>query len=405
MTTLMILMTVACALCLMALAMTLWNLKFYNQPTDEEANRAFTALQPGEPLVSVCIPARNEESNIEACVRSALSSTVSDIEVLIYNDHSTDRTGEIVQRLGHEDARVRTPTVVDLPSGWNGKQFACQQMGLSARGRWLLFTDADVRLEPKAISATLARASSLRADLISGIPLERTHTLGEALVIPLIHFILLSYLPMVRMRTTPDPAASAGCGQYLFVRREAYEKAGRHEAFKASMHDGIMMPRTLRRAGFRTDLFDPTELVSCRMYRGFTQTWRGFAKNAYEGLGSIVLLLFVTVVHLLGHVLPWIVLALAALGFVGDVPAVGLAAFACVIALSHRFFMALRFQQRFIGAALHPLGIVLMTAIQWHSFVLHMLGKRTWKGRDTNGRELAVPAMAQAGTTEHAAHG
>jgi len=182
MTTLMILMAVACALCLMALAMTLWNLKFYNQPTEEEANRSFAALQPGEPLVSVCIPARNEESNIEACVRGALASTVSDIEVLIYNDHSTDRTGEIVQRLAREDARVRTPTVVDLPPGWNGKQFACQQMGLSARGRWLLFTDADVRLEPKAIAATLARASSLRADMISGIPLERTHTLGEALV-------------------------------------------------------------------------------------------------------------------------------------------------------------------------------------------------------------------------------
>jgi len=376
--TLFVLMIIACLVAVLLLVMTLINLRIDAPPT--EAQERALPLEE-QPLICVCVPARNEEANLEACVRSVLASTHRNVAVHVYNDHSTDATGEILARLIAEDPRVRATPVAPLPEGWNGKQFGCHQMGLDARGAFVLFTDADVRFEPACLSATLNCARALKADLISTFPLQRTHTLGESLVVPLIHFILLSYLPMARMRNTMDPAASAGCGQFLFARREAYLSAGGHTSFKASMHDGIKLPRAMRKAGFRTDLFDATTLVSCRMYRGFGQTWRGFSKNAFEGLGSVGLLVLVTVLHAAAYVLPWVVIGLAIAGRVDDPATVGLAVLACVVALGHRLLLALRFQQRFSGAILHPLGIVLMGAIQWYSYYLHLTNQRSWKGR------------------------
>ncbi|MGH7131786.1 MAG: glycosyltransferase family 2 protein [Phycisphaerales bacterium] len=368
-----ILLAVGLACVLIAIIMTANNLRIYT---------IAPAASPDEAvLITVCIPARNEEANICACVDSVLAGTHRNVEVLVYNDQSTDRTGEIVTEISARDGRVRVVATAALPDGWNGKQWGCHQMGTDATGEWVLFTDADVRFSPDCLARTHARALALKAELLSTFPREQTGTLGEALIVPLIHFVLLSYLPMRRMRVSTSPAASAGCGQFLFVRREAYLASGGHAAFPASMHDGIMLPRMLRRAGHKTDLFDGTDMANCRMYRGFGQTWRGFAKNAYEGLGSVGLLIFVTVIHLLGHVLPPAYLIYAAIA--GDAPRnwVALAALAVGLALLHRIWLAVRFGQSIVGALLHPVGIMLMTAIQWQSFVLAKLGRRAWRGR------------------------
>jgi hypothetical protein len=243
------------------------------------------------------------------------------------------------------------------------------------------FTDADVRFAPDCVARTLATARRLDVALLSTVPKQTTGTLAEATIIPLIHFMLLSYLPMGRMRSTLDPASSAGCGQFLFVRNDAYRAAGGHAAFKASMHDGIKMPRALRAAGFRTDLFDGTALVACRMYRGFGQCWRGFAKNAFEGLGSVALLVFVTALHLIGHLLPWGVLGWIAIGGEATRTQVLLALVAIAAALVQRLVFAVRFEQSILGALLHPVGVAIMTAVQWYSFYLALRGRRSWKGR------------------------
>jgi hypothetical protein len=363
-----------------AMVMTLINLGVYRTPVKATSASGPSEVAAGE-LVSVCIPARNEEANIEAAVRSVLGQTHRNIDVLVYNDHSTDGTGEILQRLMSEDSRVRAVPVVTLEAGWNGKQFACWQMSQHAKGSRMLFTDADVRFEAACVERTLATARELGAHLLSTFPRQITGTLSESVVVPMIHFILFSYLPMPRMRRTMDPAASAACGQFLFCTREGYDASGGHSAFKDSMHDGVKMPRAFRRAGFRTDLFDGTDLCSCRMYDGFSATWRGFTKNAYEGLGSVVLLSFVTVLHAIGHLLPWGVLVAAIVGVSVSPLAVGLCVFAITWHLTQRLLLALRFRQEFIGALLHPVGIALMTAIQWQSFYLHITGQRAWKGR------------------------
>jgi hypothetical protein len=360
-----------------ALLMTLINLSLYGRramrPAGGNAPRA---------TLSVCIPARNEEANIEACVRSVLAATEGvETVVLVYDDQSTDATPTILARLGAQDPRVRTVATSPLPTGWVGKQWACDVLGRAAATDWVLFIDADVRLAPGCLAASLDAASRLKADLLSTFPRQITGSLAEKLVVPLIHFILFSYLPFARMRTSKDPSASAACGQFILTRRSSYLASGGHAAFKDSMHDGVKMPRAFRRTGFHTDLFDGTGLCECRMYRGLGATWRGFAKNAYEGLGSIGLLVFITVMHAVGHVLPWVELMGAAVRGSFVLPTTALAAAAVGIALAQRFILARRFEQSLLGAALHPVGVVLMTLIQWHSLILAKTGRRGWRGR------------------------
>ncbi|MBX3401999.1 MAG: glycosyltransferase [Phycisphaeraceae bacterium] len=366
-----------------ALAMTIWNLALYCRPRADAPARA--------EMVTVCIPARNEERNLEVCVRAVLAQDHDALRVLVYDDGSTDGTADILDRLCRENVRVEACPVHPHPPGWVGKQFACDQMGLHAGGEYLLFIDADVRLAPDCIRRALDSAHQLRADLLSTFPRQVTGSIGEQLLVPMIHFILFSYLPFVRMRRTNDPAASAACGQFVLVQREAYLAAGGHASVRDSMHDGVKLPRVFRRAGFRTDLFDGTDLASCRMYEGLGATWRGFAKNAYEGLGSPGLLVFLTVLHLLGHVLPWVVLAWAAAAWIGEeggpaaaspaTMAVVLAALACTLNIVQRGLLSRRFAQGLLPVGAHPLGVLMMTAVQWYSSVLQLRGARAWRGR------------------------
>jgi hypothetical protein len=367
-----------------ALTMTAINLGVYRRPRPEaEALRdAPPSGGPGAlPRVSVCIPARNEEMNIAPVVRGALASRGVDVEVLVYDDQSTDGTPGILARLCAEDARVRAVPTQALPAGWNGKQWGCERMGQAARGEWLLFTDADVRFAPDCLVRALDEASRLRADLLSTIPREEVGSFLERMVVPLIHWMLFSWLPMPRMRTTNDPATSAGCGQFLLVRREAWHAAGRHAAFRDSMHDGIRLPRNVRRAGLRSDLYDGSEGVRCRMYRGAAQTWRGFTKNAYEGLGSPVVLAVFTLLEAGGILLPWAWLVAAAV--TGGMPLgpMVLAWFAVGAQLVQRSMLAARFSQPAVCVLLHPVSIALLVAIQWRSWWLHVTKRRAWKGR------------------------
>lgn len=342
-----------------------------------------TIARDGLPSVTICIPARNEESNIEACVRSVLANHSVSLEVIVHDDQSTDRTASILSELAREDCRVRILSANELPAGWNGKQWGCDRMGRAARGEWLLFTDADVRFEPSCLQATLAATQTAGCELMSTIPRQLTRTWMEDALVPLIHFVMLSYLPMGWMRSSLNPAASAGCGQFLFVRKATWERAGGHATFRSSMHDGIQLPRAIRRAGGRTDLFDGTALVSCRMYSNATQVWTGFTKNAYEGLGSFPLLVFITAIHLLGHVWPWIWLAVAfALGS-GELPMISTTLVVTAIAagFTERIMLARRFGHSGRAVRLHPISICLMTIIQWQSFVMTLRGQRVWKGR------------------------
>jgi hypothetical protein len=326
----------------------------------------------------VLIPARNEEANIAAALNSILQSDGIDLEIIILDDSSTDRTADIVREFT-ADPRVRLATAEPLSPGWCGKNFACHQLAALAKHPLLVFMDADVRVSrPDSLARLAAFVEQSGAALVSGIPHEETRGLTEKLIIPLIHFILLGFLPLERMRKSTDPRFAAACGQILAVRREAYDRAGGHAAIANRIHDAVALTRTLRAQGFATDLFDATDTFHCRMYQHASEVWHGFAKNAHEGLGSPQLILPATLLLLGGQVLPLVLLA-----FATSPLARTLAIIATIAAFLPRLIAIARFRQSILGALLHPSGICALVAIQWFAF-FRSLRKRPakWKGRE-----------------------
>ncbi|WP_109151976.1 glycosyltransferase [Azospirillum sp. TSO5] len=359
-------------LALLPLGQGIVNLSLYRRPT---------AAPPLGTAVSILIPARNEEAGIAAAIDAALLSRGVEVEVVVLDDHSTDCTAEIVRSIAARDARVRLEPAPPLPPGWSGKQHACQALAGLVRHPVLLFQDADVRLSPAAARLTSGALLSGGDGLVSGFPREETGTLAEALVIPLIHFLLLGYLPMAGMRRSTDPRFGAACGQLIAVRKDAYLAAGGHAAIAASLHDGVTLPRAFRRAGQGTDLFDATGLARCRMYRGWRELWSGFSKNATEGMATPAALPVWTLLLFGGHVLPWMLLGWAALHRL-PVAAVVLAGLAAVAGVIFRLLLAVRFRQSVVGALLHPVGILIMLAIQWSALLRARHGKPSeWRGR------------------------
>lgn len=349
-----------------------WNLALYRAPRPARK----LSLSP----ISVLIPARNEEDSILAAVESVLASEGVELEVIVLDDSSTDQTAERVRQIAELDPRVRLETAPSLPAGWNGKQHACHVLASLAKHDVLCFIDADVRLAPHALASMSSFLVQSRAELVSGFPRQLTESPMEWLLLPLIHFILLGFLPIARLRRSPAPSLAAGCGQFFLLRRAAYRRSGTHAAIRTTMHDGILLPRLFRQHGFRTDLADLTGLAECRMYRNTVEVWQGLAKNATEGLAAPARIVPFTLFLLLGQVLPVLIFTIALAEHNHKATALALLAFAS--SLVPRLLGVLRFRQRLSGALLHPLGMSLLLALQWYALGRKLLGYQTsWKQR------------------------
>lgn len=349
------------------------------------------------PRVSVLIPARNEEGSIRACVESVLRSVQVDLEVIVLDDGSTDQTGKIVNEITGRDQRVKLIEGIDLPDGWNGKQHACYRLAQHAEHEHFLFLDADVRLEPTAIIDLCHRLKVQHEGgdigLLGAFPRQVTGTLAEKLLIPMMHFILLSYLPFARMRGSTHPAYAAGCGQLFFTTRAAYQAAGTHAAIRSSRHDGLKLPKAFRENGLLTDCVDGSRWASCRMYTSTGEVVRGLLKNAHEGIANSRLLIPFTILLGGANLLPWVTLTFAfakrssliAEGLpVPTFVTMGILVSWIAILVSYvpRLTAAIRLRQSVTGAILHPIAILSFLLIQWWAFSNHLRGRQVaWRGR------------------------
>lgn len=333
------------------------------------------------PHVSVLIPARNEEANIRACLESVLANKNVTLEVLVLDDHSTDQTAALVREIAAVDSRVRLISSQPLPRDWRGKQFACHQLSQLASAPYLCFIDADVRLSGDALTRSIAFLRQSSADLVSGVPRQLTDSFSERLLVPLIHFVLLAYLPFGLMRRFQSPAFAAGCGQLFIARRASYRSIGGHRSVASSGHDGIQLPRAFRARGYRTDLFDATDLASCKMYSGASEVWAGLAKNATEGIARPTLILPFTILFLFGQVLPPILLAVSLVSGAA-LPFTIIFGVGTTLNYAARFACSWRFEQSWLGAALHPVAILSFLGLQWWALYQEKRGRPFyWKGR------------------------
>ena len=328
--------------------------------------------------VSILIPARDEEANIAACLDAAAASRGVEIEIVVMDDGSADRTAEIVREYASRDPRIRLLACPPLPAGWTGKVHACQRLADAATGTHLLFIDADVRLEPDAAAAMAAHAQRRGIALVSGVPRQVIGSLGEALTVPMINLLMLGYLPGAGRAELKKPGFAAATGQLLLVDAAAYRATGGHEAVRHLLHDGIALARRFRAEGHRTEIVDGSALAACRMYTGFAPSWRGFLKNAHEGMATPIGLPVWTLILAGGHILPWFLLP-APLAF---------AALSCSVCM--RVGITLRMREPTWTILLHPATVAVGLAIQWASLVQRLRGRPAgWKGR-------AYPAGGEA---------
>ena len=334
--------------------------------------------------VSVLVPARNEEQAIGRLCRDVLASEGVDLELVILDDSSVDRTAAIVGDIAAEDSRVRLIAGRPLPAGWCGKQHACAQLAEAARHDTWVFLDVDVSPAPAAVARCVAFLDDSGAALVSGFPRQATSCLLDWLLLPLIHFILLGFLPIARSRHDRSPGLAAGCGQLFVTRRGDYERAGGHAAIRASLHDGVKLPRAYRRVGLATDIFDATDLASCRMYERNADVWNGLSKNATEGIGAPATIVPFTVLLVGGQILPAVLVAWGlATGWQGFPRwAVPVACGAAGLVWLPRLLDAIRFRQSLASAVAHPVAVAVFLAIQWVALVRRQLGLKTsWRGR------------------------
>lgn len=239
---------------------------------------------PEVPMVSILIPARNEERVIGPCVAGALAQRYPAIEVLVVDDGSTDATAVILAGLA-TDPRLRLLNGRPLPAGWAGKPNVCQQLGEAARGEWLLFLDADTVPQPQLVAALLAHARRRGLDMVTIFPLLELGSFWERAVLPPFQALIMAIYPVEWMeRPDTPPEQVLANGQCILVRRAAYEAIGGHGAVRAEVLEDVHLAQALRRAGYLLGGGDGRAYLSVRMYTSGREVAEGMARHAAAGV-------------------------------------------------------------------------------------------------------------------------
>lgn len=235
------------------------------------------------PKVSVCIPARNEETNIRRCVEAVLRQDYPNLEVIVLDDRSTDSTLTLLKEIASHDSRLLPISGSDLPEGWAGKPHALYQASAAAKGEWLCFVDADTFLAPNALSAVYAKALETKADLFTVMTKQILGSFWERTVMPLVMTALsVGFSP----RKVNDPARrdAVANGQFIFIKRSIYDLIGGHERIKDQIVEDKALSENVKWNGHRLVVANGMQLVSTRMYTSLEAMWEGWTKNIYLGL-------------------------------------------------------------------------------------------------------------------------
>lgn len=336
------------------------------------------------PVVSVIVPARNEEVCLGPCLHSLLIQNFAEqspaFEIIVVDDHSSDRTREIALSF----PEVRVIDAGPLPAGWTGKNNAVTAGANLARGEWLLFTDADTVHLPGSLARSLKEARVHGADLLSYSPQQTVETVWEKAVMPVIFAELAaSYRPS--QVSAPNSSAAAANGQFLLITRAAYEAVGGHAAIAANLLEDVALARAVKRSGHKIFFRFGGDAVRTRMYRSFAQLREGWTKN--------LALLFPTPVRLAAvRALEWVlIVASFTISINGSLHRSWLSA---VLAAMLTLFLYALFLRR-IGRAhfswdanLFALfGLPLFSYLLLRSEISHRRGRISWKGRQYPGNQ------------------
>jgi chlorobactene glucosyltransferase len=403
-----LILSVAAGLC--AWRSCRWLARLAGRADDLVAAAATRPHDVGEgPLVSLLVPARDEESNVGACLAGMLAQRDVRCEVLLLDDGSRDATVAIATRLVDEHAaasalgaaravgadalaagavpgsmvQTRLLTGRPLPAGWGGKCFACQQLADAARGDWLLFLDADTRLAPDAVARALAAARAAEVDLASFLPRYVGDGWPNRLIVPWLYYFLTALVPLPEIVRVKHPRLSVANGQAMLVGREAYARLGGHAAVRDHIVEDVSLAIAAKAAGLRIALLDGHRWLECEMYDGGRAMAAGFAKSFHSAArrypvqwGALL-----TLLALIGF-RPWLRLLLAPSALERT-----LALIAIVVVGATYAGLLLRFRQRVAALVVWPVALWSLLAIAVGGGVSGLLGRElAWRGRPVGGK-------------------
>lgn len=323
--------------------------------------------------ISILVPARDEAHRIAPCIQALITQALlSDVEIIVLDDGSTDGTADLVRSLTHDDARIRIIEGAPRPHGWLGKPWACQQLADAATGSVLVFVDADVTVAPQGIASSVVELRRSGLDLICPYPQQVAHTPAERLVQPLLQWSWLTTLPLALAERSPRESLVAANGQLLVVDAVAYRRAGGHEAVREDVLDDVALLRAVKRSGGRGNVVDGTHVATCRMYEGWDDLRDGYTKSLWSAFGSpagsaaaVATLALLYVVPPIGAV------------FGSRIGLVGAAA-----GVAGRAMVARRTGGRvFPDCLAHPVSIGLFGYLTAESWRRKRAGRLSWKGR------------------------
>ena len=353
------------AISILFLCIVLWNILAWQKIT--------TAKSENKKAVSVLIPARNEETNLAGCLNSVLAQGEVLAEVLVYDDHSTDKTTDIISEYVQRNDNVRPIAAKSLPSGWCGKNFACAQLAEAANSEWLLFIDADVRLSEGALAQMLKETESRRITLLSCWPALDVHSFWEKALMPMLNFVVFTLFPAPLSLKRDDASLGLAHGACLMVHRTTYKSVGGHGAVRDQIFEDTRLAQLWREKGHRGLCLDGQDVVRVRMYNSFREIWNGFQKNFFPAFRREASFWMFILLHFAIFLLPFVLSLFAFMR---------LALLAALCVLLMRVALALRFKQAWWSALLHPLSELILIVLGLSSRRKCKNGKGVeWKGR------------------------
>ena len=322
-------------------------------------------------LVSVLIPARNEEHNILNILIDLQKQAYKRLEIIVFDDQSTDQTAELVSEIAKYDPQVRLLQSRNLPKGWLGKNWACHSLAKEAQGDFLLFVDADVRLDEYAVSGSLDYLQRTKSKLLSVFPKQLILSAGEKSVVPIMNYILLTLLPLILVRYSRFASLSAANGQFMLFEAQQYLELMPHEIMKAEKVEDINISRLYKTEKLNVTCVADNADITCRMYHNYEEAVNGFSKNLVMFFGNSYLVAIAF----------WLI---STIGFIPILLSLPFSYFLVLTALViiTRIFVSIVSNQRIISNLLFlyiqqiNIGVIILM-----SFFLNRNSKMEWKGR------------------------
>lgn len=369
------LLYIAIVILLMILSTTLFN--FFTAPRIARAPNL-----KATPKVSILIPARNEEQNIGKCLEGLIKQDYPNLEIIVLNDHSEDKTLQVIQAFRQRDQRIQYINGKDLPDGWLGKNWACHQLSQVATGEIFIFTDADNRHAPFAVKNTVAHIQKLKLGLISAFPQQWTVTLPEKMIVPIMDIFVYGTLPLWATYYLPFPSMAAANGQWIALTREAYQQLGGHERVKHELVEDTFLARLAKKNRIKILTTAGTDAVFSRMYQNANEVWHGFSKNFYglAGYNNIVFfgIIFSMLIAFVSPYILWLALSVRPMAFI----AIGMN-------LLIRVLISIKYKHPFwTSVILHPIAMLYAVVIGLNSFWSINRGTIRWKGREIKVRTV-----------------